>query len=162
LVAGRTGARIGGLDDGAPHLAPLSGLSSATAAVLSTATMADDDGAWATLIGDDPVRPDSLELAAVEDGWRDAERSHGPEDVAFVVVGQASGVSPAVGGRPRTPGLTSITPRITITRTEGTEPFVVQVSAAETLVDAGDAFTDLEYTWDFGDARGREFITNPV
>ncbi|WP_197446286.1 S8 family serine peptidase [Tautonia plasticadhaerens] len=161
FVAGRTGESVEGLDDSSPFIAPLEGLSSASSAVLSPSSMNDADGAWAALYGDDPVRPDSLQLAAVEDQWRDGERSHGAESVSYVVFGQASGIT-SFGGRPAIPGLDRIEPRITITRTSGTEPFVVQVSAAETTTGAGNPFTDLEYTWDFGDPGGQELFVHPV
>ncbi|WP_199756784.1 S8 family serine peptidase [Tautonia sociabilis] len=161
VIAGRTGPTVRGLDDSPGFIAPLSGLSSASAAVVSGATMNGLDGSWAVLSGSDPVRPDSLQLAALEDRWADRERSVAGEAVSYVVLGQASGVS-AFGGRPAVPGLTEITPRITITRTEGFEPLIVQVSAALTTTDAGDAYTDLEYSWDFGDPFGREELVNPV
>ena len=161
LVAGRTGNSVRGIDDSSPFISPLSGFSSTSSAVLSTSTMVDPDGAWAAFYGSDPVRPDSLQLAAVEDQWLDDERHHAAESVSYVVFGQASGAT-AFGGRPAIPGLDAIEPRITITRTSGTEPFVVQVSAAETTAGSADAFTDLEYSWDFGDPGGQELFVHPA
>ena len=116
---------------------------------------------WATLSGDEPILSTSLAISAVEDQWADVERAHIGEEVSYVVIGQASGVV-AFGGRPETPSLTTINPKIIITRTSGTEPFVVQVSAAGTTTNAGDAYTDLEYSWDFGDLEGTEVFQHPV
>ena len=67
------------------------------------------------------------------------------------------------GGFPAITGLTTIQPEITITRLSGTTPLAVQVSASGTTMNGqGDPFTDLEYTWDFGDLTGTEVFTNTV
>jgi hypothetical protein len=82
----------------------------------------------------------------------------------------------AYGGHPTIPGLTAITPVLTLSRASGQAPLVVQVHSSDTtatfsdggaafLVAVGrafDPFLDLEFTWDFGDTAGTETLTHPV
>ena len=163
LIAGTTSRQVRGIDDGPTNI-PLVGLADASAAVVSAATMRGRDGSWPALFGDDPINADHLEVVALEDQWDDPERSHPAEAVSYVVIGRPVAASTAddFGGRPSTPGLSTIVPRITVTRTSGIAPLVVQVSASETFADAGDAYTDLEYQWDFGDPDGSETFNHPV
>lgn len=59
--------------------------------------------------------------------------------------------------------ITSITPGIDASRTSGTWPFAIQVSASATTA-AGSTrpYEDLEYTWDFGDTGTPRTMVNPV
>jgi hypothetical protein len=81
------------------------------------------------------------------------------------------------GGLPTIPGLEVIhVPQVAVTRLSGVEPLAVQVHAAGTRAgfsDGGasfkarygrefDAYSDLEFFWDFGDKDGAEKLTNPA
>lgn len=62
---------------------------------------------------------------------------------------------PAYQGKPAITGLTTITPKIVCSRTpSGVVSFTVMVSACESTANAGNAYRDLHYEWDFGDASG--------
>jgi Concanavalin A-like lectin/glucanases superfamily/PKD domain len=85
-----------------------------------------------------------------------------------LIVTAPDATSPAAyAGRPAIAGLASITPRIVVSRTTGTAPMHVQVSACETTwagpsgANAGEPYGDLHYTWDFGESGVHSF-TNPV
>ena len=68
---------------------------------------------------------------------------------------------PDYQGKPAITGLTTITPKIVCSRTPtGILPFHIQVSASETTCDAGNAYRDLHYSWDFGDSAGAEVFTD--
>jgi hypothetical protein len=64
---------------------PLSGLSSAGSAVVSSAGMNGIDGSWPILAGDGAVSPAALRLFVEEDQVGDAERWHTAEQVAYLV-----------------------------------------------------------------------------
>lgn len=69
---------------------------------------------------------------------------------------------PAFTGIPIT-GLTTITPRIVCSRVPtGVMPFHIQVSAGYTTCNAGDAYMELDYRWDFGDPTGAEWMTDRI
>ena len=62
---------------------------------------------------------------------------------------------PDYHGKPAIAGLTSITPKIVCSRTpSGVVSFAVMVSACESTCDAGNAYRDLHFEWDFGDSSG--------
>ncbi len=67
---------------------PLSGLSSADAAVVSSAGMDGADGGWPVLAGTSPMTGSRLGLYILEDEMSDDERSHTHEQVAYFVVGR--------------------------------------------------------------------------
>lgn len=68
---------------------------------------------------------------------------------------------PAYHGHPSITGLTSITPKIVVSRVpSGDEGFSILVSGSETTCNAGDAFLDLDYRWNFGDSNGVEVFTD--
>lgn len=68
---------------------------------------------------------------------------------------------PAYHGKPKITGLTTITPKIIASRTpSGITPCHLMVSASETTCNAGDAYSDLHYEWDFGDTSGSETTTD--
>lgn len=71
---------------------------------------------------------------------------------------------PTYKGHPEIVGLTSIQPKIRITRIEGTDPMMVSVGADETAwvgPAKGHPFTHLEFTWNFGDPAGTEVLDVP-
>ncbi|NND97256.1 MAG: hypothetical protein HKN47_08015, partial [Pirellulaceae bacterium] len=63
----------------------LSGLTAPTTAIVSSAAMDGNDGAWPVLYGSDPLTASALNLIVDEDQIRDSERSHTTEQVAFLV-----------------------------------------------------------------------------
>ena len=81
-----TGAdSILGFDDAPPYSYGLSGLSSATVAIVSQAGMNAGEGGWPVLYGASPVSSTTINLAIDEDQIVDAERSHETEQVAYIV-----------------------------------------------------------------------------
>jgi len=79
---------IRGITDASPYTYALSGLSSVTAAVVSSAAMDGGNGGWPLLYGANPLTPTALSLAINEDQLNDAERNHTTEQVAYVVFEQ--------------------------------------------------------------------------
>ena len=62
---------------------------------------------------------------------------------------------PDYHGKPAITGLTTITPKIVCSRTpSGVASFTLMVSACETTANAGAAYRDLHFEWDFGDTGG--------
>ncbi len=60
-------------------------LTSPTTAIVSSAAMDGNDGAWPVLYGSDPLTASALNLIVDEDQIRDSERSHTTEQVAYLV-----------------------------------------------------------------------------
>lgn len=65
--------------------------SGATTAVLSSAGMDGNDGGWAVLRGDTPLAFNNINLSIDEDQYRDSERNHTTEQVAYFVIGGMAG-----------------------------------------------------------------------
>ena len=80
------GATVKGLTNNPPFSYTLTGLSTASTAVVSVAGMSNTDGGWPVLYGTTPLTASSLKLAFEEDNAADTERSHAAERVAYVVV----------------------------------------------------------------------------
>ncbi len=80
---------IQGIGNDPPYSYPLSGFSSVSSAVVSSAGMNDPDGGgWPLLYGDDPVTPGQLNLAIDEDTRGDIDRAREiPEQLAYIVFG---------------------------------------------------------------------------
>jgi hypothetical protein len=97
---------IRGITDAPPYTYALSGLSSVTAAVVSSAAMDGGNGGWPLLYGTNPLTPTALRLAIDEDQLRDPERNHTTEQVAYVVFEQI-GETPSVTIQP-TDGSTDV------------------------------------------------------
>jgi hypothetical protein len=76
---------VKGITNGPPFSYSLSGLSSASAAIISSAAMDGGNGGWPVLYGATPVTADTLNLAIDEDQINDSERSHITEQVAYIV-----------------------------------------------------------------------------
>jgi hypothetical protein len=76
---------IRGYDNSPPFSYSLSGLSSTSAAVVSSAAMDGGNGGWPILYGTSPVSTSSLNLAYDEDQIKDNERKHITEQVAYIV-----------------------------------------------------------------------------
>lgn len=76
---------VRGFDDSPPFTYVLSGLSSASTAVVSTAGMGDIDGAWPVLYGTTPLTSTTLDLAAQEDQELDPEMTLQTEQMAYLV-----------------------------------------------------------------------------
>jgi hypothetical protein len=90
------GDTIRGFGDSPPYSYPLSGFSSVTAAVVSSAAMDGGNGGWPLLYGLNALTTTTLNLAVDEDQLADSERNHTHEQVAFVVfeqTGPATGVT---------------------------------------------------------------------
>ncbi|MFT6000096.1 MAG: hypothetical protein ACI81P_002556, partial [Neolewinella sp.] len=69
----------------------LSGLTSASSAILSAATMDGKNGGWPVLYGSNPFISSQLRLAFDEDVAKDSERSHTTEQVAYLAFGTSAG-----------------------------------------------------------------------
>jgi hypothetical protein len=84
-VAGLGDDAIKGVDNKPPYTYSLSGLNSASVAVVSQAAMDGGNGGWAILYGANPVTATQLQLAIDEDQLKDSERRHITEQVAYIV-----------------------------------------------------------------------------
>jgi hypothetical protein len=76
---------IEGFTNSPPFSYALSGLSSASTAVVSTAGVDGGNGGWPVLYGSTPLSSSALNLAIDEDIIGDSERSHISEQVAYIV-----------------------------------------------------------------------------
>lgn len=76
---------VRGITNSPPFSYSLSGLSSASAAIVSVAAMDGNNGGWPILYGANPVSITTLNLAYDEDQANDTERSHTTEQVAYIV-----------------------------------------------------------------------------
>jgi hypothetical protein len=76
---------VKGITNGPPFSYSLSGLSSASAAIISSAAMDGGNGGWPVLYGATPVTAGTLNLAIDEDQLYDSERGHITEQVAYIV-----------------------------------------------------------------------------
>ena len=85
IVAGMGSDIVRGVDTNPPYTYALSGLTSPSTAILSSAGMDGGDGGRPILYGPDPVTPTSINLAIDEDQTRDSERRHTTEQVAYLV-----------------------------------------------------------------------------
>ncbi len=86
LAAGLSGDLVRGMGD-APPFAVVTGLA-AGQAVLSPAGVDGTDGYWPVLYGGAALGADRLLTAADEDNLRDAERSHGTEQLGWLIIGR--------------------------------------------------------------------------
>jgi hypothetical protein len=65
-------------------------------------------------------------------------------------------------GYPALPSLKAITPQISLSRTTGQAPFVIQVDSAATRAGGStNPYDELDYSWDFGDAA-TQAVAQPV
>lgn len=85
--AGVSAASIQGIGNNPPFSVPYQIAMSASTAVVSSAGMKITDGGWPVLFGTNPLANGALSLAIDEDQITDAERSHGSEHVAYLVLG---------------------------------------------------------------------------
>ena len=76
---------IRGMQNRPPFTYDLSGLTSASTAVVSQAGMDGGDGGWAVLYGLSPFSATQLKLAIEEDWYWDSERRHTTEQVGYIV-----------------------------------------------------------------------------
>lgn len=76
---------IQGMQNKPPFTYPISGLTSASTAIVSQAGMDGTDGGWAVLYGTNAVSPTQLRLAIDEDWYLYSERRHTTEQVAYIV-----------------------------------------------------------------------------
>jgi len=83
--AGLGGDTVRGMGNNPPYSYSLSGLVSASTAVVSQAAMDGSDGGWAHLFGANPVSATNLDLVIDEDQLVDSERIHSKEQVAYLV-----------------------------------------------------------------------------
>jgi hypothetical protein len=83
---------IRGVDNGTYRYSNVTPSGAATA-VLSTAGMDGGDGGWAALMGSTPLPANGgwIDLSVDEDQIRDTERKHTTEQVAYFVIGEATG-----------------------------------------------------------------------
>ncbi|MEO0453636.1 MAG: LamG-like jellyroll fold domain-containing protein [Verrucomicrobiota bacterium] len=85
FVAGVGADSIRGTGNGSSFSYTLSGLSSVSSAVTSSAAMDGADGGWPVLATSVPLSPTSLLLLIDEDQLSDSERSHTTEQVSYLV-----------------------------------------------------------------------------
>ena len=85
-IAGVTADEVTGVGDNPPVLHSLPGAASMSAAIVSSAGMDGNEGGWPVLYGPNPLSEDSLHLAIDEDQYRDSERQHTAEQVAYIVL----------------------------------------------------------------------------
>jgi hypothetical protein len=76
---------IQGMQNRPPFTYSLSGLTSASTAIVSQAGMDATDGGWAVLYGPNALSPTQLRLAIDEDWYYYSERRHTTEQVAYIV-----------------------------------------------------------------------------
>lgn len=76
---------VRGMQNRPPFTYSLSGLASASAAIVSQAGMDDADGGWAVLYGPTAVSATRLRLAIDEDWYLYSERNHTTEQVSYIV-----------------------------------------------------------------------------
>jgi hypothetical protein len=76
---------VRGMENVPPYIYSLSGLTTASAAVVSQAGMDAADGGWPVLYGSNAVRPAQLRLAIDEDWYLYPERKHTTEQVFYIV-----------------------------------------------------------------------------
>lgn len=84
-LAGLGADTVRGMENRPPYTYNLSGLASASAAIVSQAAMDGADGGWALLYGPSAVSPTRLRLAIDEDWYFVSERRHTTEQVAYIV-----------------------------------------------------------------------------
>ena len=85
FLAGIGGDSIRGMTNDPPYSYALSGLLSASVAIVSSAGMDGGDGGWPVLYGQNPVTASNLNLAIDEDQLKDTERSHTTEQVGYAI-----------------------------------------------------------------------------
>ncbi len=88
-AAGVGGDSVRGVDNTPPYSYSFSLPGSAETAVLSSSAMDGNDGAWPFLYGTIPLGGSTVSLAVDEDQFRDSERRHTTEQVAYLVLGSA-------------------------------------------------------------------------
>jgi len=76
---------VSGVGDRPPYVYGLSGLSTASTAILSSAGMDGKDGGWPILYGSNAVTATQLRMAIEEDWYWDSERRHTTEQVNYLV-----------------------------------------------------------------------------
>lgn len=84
-VAGLGSDTVLGIANNPPQSYALSGLTSASTAIVSQAAMNGTNGGWAVLYGPAPLTANRLDLTIDEDQIRDSERGHATEQVAYIV-----------------------------------------------------------------------------
>ncbi len=85
FTAGLGPLSVQGMGDAPPYTYTISHIPSAGIAVTGSAGPDTVDGGWPVLYGDNPVSNTSLHLAWDEDRIREPERSHKPDQVAYLV-----------------------------------------------------------------------------
>ncbi|MEE9534834.1 MAG: HYR domain-containing protein, partial [Acidimicrobiia bacterium] len=134
FLAAVGGDTVRGMDNGPPFSYSLTGLPTATTAIVTLTGMDGGDGGWAILYGPNPVSSSSLNLAIDEDQLGNTERGHTTEQVAYIVF--ATSAPPAVPpGADTTPPVVSVPADITAEATGPSGAVVTFVSSANDAVD---------------------------
>lgn len=76
---------VRGVSNNPPYSYGLTGLSTASTAILSSAGMDGREGGWPILYGSNPVTATQLRMAIEEDWYWDSERGHTTEQVNYIV-----------------------------------------------------------------------------
>jgi hypothetical protein len=84
-AAARGADTVRGMTNRPPYTYNLSGLASASTAIVSQAGMDGSDGGWPVLYGPSAVSATQLRLAIDEDWYLYSERNHTTEQVGYIV-----------------------------------------------------------------------------
>jgi hypothetical protein len=84
-LAGLGADTVRGMQNRPPFNYSLSGLTSASVAIVSQSGMDGTDGGWPILYGPNAVDTSQLKLAIEEDWYYDSERNHTTEQVSYIV-----------------------------------------------------------------------------
>ena len=76
---------VRGTTNSPPYNYTLSGLSTASVAIITQAAMDGGNGGWAYLYGSNPLSATTMQLAIEEDQVNDPERNHTTEQVGYIV-----------------------------------------------------------------------------
>ncbi|MEO0511128.1 MAG: Ig-like domain-containing protein [Verrucomicrobiota bacterium] len=96
-LGGRT---VEGMHNSPPYDYPITGVENATGVILTQAGLDNRDGSWALLYGDNYLTDQGLLTAVDEDIIRNSDRSHGAEQLAYLVFSASTDATDYLPGLP--------------------------------------------------------------